>query len=188
MRRALIPALLLVLLSVVLGATVFREPVAWAAQAVDATIIGPLDGNGNVRVHEQGTANVRVTDNPARSPFVTVRPLSLADGDASAFGPVATVPLGKRLVIDYISGRMNVPTGQTGAFELTAQDGQTGLYFFPATFVGTSGGFNSLYMSETTQIYADSGQRVEAGCRRFGPSLAGSGSCQLTVSGHFVDL
>jgi hypothetical protein len=59
-RKALIPAFLLVVLSVVLGATVFREPVAWAAQTVDANIIGPLDGNGNVKVHEQGTANVNV--------------------------------------------------------------------------------------------------------------------------------
>ena len=49
------------LLSVVLGATVFSTPLAWAAQAVDATIIGPLD-NGNIRIHEEGTANVRVTN------------------------------------------------------------------------------------------------------------------------------
>jgi hypothetical protein len=51
-----------VLLSLVLGATVFREPVAWAAQNVSATITGPLDGQGNVAVHEQGTANVSVTN------------------------------------------------------------------------------------------------------------------------------
>jgi hypothetical protein len=58
MRRALFPAILVLLLSTVLGATVFREPIAWAAQTVDATIIGPLDNNGNVKVHEQGTATV----------------------------------------------------------------------------------------------------------------------------------
>jgi len=49
---------LLILAAIVLGATVFREPVAWAAQSVDATILGPLD-NGNVRTHEEGTANTR---------------------------------------------------------------------------------------------------------------------------------
>ena len=48
-------------LSVVLGATVFREPIARAAQSLDVNIIGPLD-NGNVRVHEEGTANVNVTN------------------------------------------------------------------------------------------------------------------------------
>jgi hypothetical protein len=39
------------LLSAMLGATVFREPVAWAAQTVDANIIGPLDDQGFLRVH-----------------------------------------------------------------------------------------------------------------------------------------
>ena len=48
---------LLLIGATVLGATVFKEPIAWAAQGVDATIVGPLD-NGNVRVHEEGTANV----------------------------------------------------------------------------------------------------------------------------------
>ena len=33
-----------------LGATVFREPIAWAAQSVSATIVGPLDDDGNVKV------------------------------------------------------------------------------------------------------------------------------------------
>jgi stage V sporulation protein SpoVS len=46
------------LLSLVLGATVFREPIAWAAQSVSATIAGPLDSHGNVAVHEMGTAAV----------------------------------------------------------------------------------------------------------------------------------
>ena len=36
-----------------LGATVLREPIASAAQSVSATIIGPLDAQGNVKVHEQ---------------------------------------------------------------------------------------------------------------------------------------
>lgn len=61
MRRVLL-VLALVGASLVLGATVFKEPVAWAAQAVDARIIGPLDADGNVRVHEQGTADVNVTN------------------------------------------------------------------------------------------------------------------------------
>jgi hypothetical protein len=64
MRRAIIPAFLLVLGSVVLGATVLRAPIASAAQSLGATIVGPLDSNGNVAVHEQGTANVNVANAP----------------------------------------------------------------------------------------------------------------------------
>jgi hypothetical protein len=53
---------LLILGATILGSTVLREPIANAAQSVDANIIGPLDGQGNVKVHEQGTANVNVTN------------------------------------------------------------------------------------------------------------------------------
>ena len=62
MRRPLAFVALAVLAGVVLAATVFREEVAYAAQAVNATIVGPLDGGGNIKVHEQGTANVNVTN------------------------------------------------------------------------------------------------------------------------------
>jgi hypothetical protein len=34
---------------------VLREPVAHAAQSIAATIVAPVDGQGNVAVHEQGT-------------------------------------------------------------------------------------------------------------------------------------
>jgi hypothetical protein len=53
---------LLVLSATFLSATVLSGPIASAAQSVSATITGPLDGQGNVKVHEQGTADVRSTD------------------------------------------------------------------------------------------------------------------------------
>jgi hypothetical protein len=53
---------LLLVGATVLGATVLREPVAWAAQTMDAKIIGPLDGNGNVRVAQQGTVAATSAD------------------------------------------------------------------------------------------------------------------------------
>ncbi len=61
MRRWAVAAAM-VFAACVLGATVFSQPVAWAAQAVGATIVGPLDESGNVKVHEAGTANVNVTN------------------------------------------------------------------------------------------------------------------------------
>jgi len=73
-RRAIVGALLLVGLGVVLGTTVFRADIAQAtglAQSVtvDNTTSDPvpvreqnLDGNGNLKVHEQGTAKVKVTN------------------------------------------------------------------------------------------------------------------------------
>jgi hypothetical protein len=59
MKKWTFVALLLVG-ATVLGATVLREPIASAAQTVNAKIVDPLDGHGNVRVHEEGTAAVHV--------------------------------------------------------------------------------------------------------------------------------
>jgi hypothetical protein len=61
-RKVLIAALALIGLGVFSGTTVFREGIAQAAQAVTAEIVGPLDAQGNVKVHEQGTADVKVTN------------------------------------------------------------------------------------------------------------------------------
>jgi hypothetical protein len=75
MKKALVPALLLVLGSVVLGATVFRAPLASAAAGgIPSMLVANdkqhalpveeqnLDANANIKVHEQGTANVNVTN------------------------------------------------------------------------------------------------------------------------------
>ena len=53
---------LLLVGATILGSTVLHEPIANAAQNVGATIVGPLDANGNVKVAQQGTANVNVTN------------------------------------------------------------------------------------------------------------------------------
>ena len=74
MGKALIPAFLLVVAAIVLGSTLFREQVARAATPFTNVIVGntstnpvPVtvqntETNGNIKVHEQGTANVNVTN------------------------------------------------------------------------------------------------------------------------------
>src|SRR2546423_4005453 len=96
MRRAIVPALLLVLVSVVLGATVFREQVAQAA----ATLMvreQNTDAQGNIKVHEQGTAAVR-----AANEEVTVQKKFSETQANFCAGDIYTVPAGKRLVVEYI--------------------------------------------------------------------------------------
>jgi len=60
MSKVIAVAFLLVC-AALLGGTVLREPVASAAQSIGATIVGPLDAQGDVKVHEQGTASVSGT-------------------------------------------------------------------------------------------------------------------------------
>jgi hypothetical protein len=59
MRKALVAALLLVLGSAVLGATVLREPLAWAAKPIETVIVGN-NASQPVPVQVQGTANVKL--------------------------------------------------------------------------------------------------------------------------------
>jgi hypothetical protein len=79
-RRATISALLLVGVGIVLGATVFRTDIAQATGLAQSVTVNNtaaqavpvreqnLDG-GNIKVHEQGTANVAVKAYPAASRF-----------------------------------------------------------------------------------------------------------------------
>jgi hypothetical protein len=60
MRKALIPALLIVVLSMVLGATVFREEVAQAAASLNVFVTN--DTAHPVPVQQQGTATVNVAN------------------------------------------------------------------------------------------------------------------------------
>lgn len=74
MKKALIPTFLLVLGSTVLGATVLQEPLAHAAAPIVSVLVTNdaarpvpareqnLDPDGNIKVHEQGTADVNVTN------------------------------------------------------------------------------------------------------------------------------
>jgi hypothetical protein len=62
MRYRISFTLVLIGVGALLGSTVLRDGIANAAQSVGATITGPLDSSGDVAVHEQGTANVSVTN------------------------------------------------------------------------------------------------------------------------------
>jgi hypothetical protein len=86
-RRGLIGALLLVGLGVILGTTVFRDDVAQAtglAQAPTPVREQNLDGNTNIKVHEQGTANVNVTN----SSLPVAPPTPVTSGGSALAVPV----------------------------------------------------------------------------------------------------
>lgn len=81
MKKWTFVALLLVG-AAILGSTVLREPIAHAAQSTATTIVGPLDANGNVKVHEQGTVTVNeeiTTDLIARQTINSADPVLTVD-------------------------------------------------------------------------------------------------------------
>lgn len=123
MKGKLLVGALVVAAAMLLGATVLREPIALAAQSVAAEIIGPLDGNGNVRVHEQGTANVNVTNGSLKVttdevPYEHTVFFNQTDQTCTQFVcnvSFPAVPAGKRLIITYASARWALTAGGNGA-------------------------------------------------------------------------
>jgi hypothetical protein len=161
---------LLVVGATVLGATVLREPIARASQVVDANIIGPLDEQGNVKVHEQGALQVassssnplwvKAADNPAFEPYNEhIFFFHDAPGSLCQERPV---PQGKRLVLETVSARFSSPQNEIAQASfgvLRTTDGATFLdqdYEIPLTYQGESGiTFTHRFSgSESVRVYA----------------------------------
>jgi hypothetical protein len=168
-RRAIIGALFLIGVGVVLGATVFRTDIAQAtglsqSVTVDNTAANPvpvkeqnLDGSGNIKVHEQGTAQVDASSTPARE--AVERELAI-----HTLGECFTVPAGKRLVIQEVSGQALVHTGDSSAWVIqVAFGGSPNVHFLIAPdtrLPAPNTGYDTLVFSEPTTIYADGGASV----------------------------
>jgi hypothetical protein len=143
--------------AIVLGATVLREPIAYAAQTVNATIVGPLDGGGNVKVHEQGTAAVDVTNSsiavrPVGDP-ITIKLSSFAGTGPSEY----VVPANKSLLIQYVNGLIDADLDTFLNLHVTVLPP---LHSF--TFAGLETG-GVLVISEPVVIRAGPGQHVQLG-------------------------
>lgn len=94
---------------------------AGCASTQDVNIVGPLDAGKSVKVHEQGTANVAVTNSPlAVSGTVSVGNLPL---DASGAVRV-TVPAVQRGTVSLVAQNVDLPAN--------------GVVFQPDPFIDTS--------------------------------------------------
>jgi hypothetical protein len=114
-RQAALGALVLVGVGVVLGATVFRSDIAQATGLAQAVTVANtaaqavpvreqnLDANGNIKVHEQGTAKVSDSDSPGRTAVYYQAGISLS-----------AVPAGHRLIVTFVTAEANQFTGAAG--------------------------------------------------------------------------
>jgi hypothetical protein len=101
MKKAIIPAFLLVLGSTVLGATVLQEQLAWAAPPLPSVFVANdaanpvptrelnVDADRNIKVHEQGTADVNVTNTSL--PVAPLEPVTSGSGETLLFCPAERV-------------------------------------------------------------------------------------------------
>jgi hypothetical protein len=181
MRKALVLVCLLLLGGIVLGATVFRAPVVWAAQQVDANIIGPLD-NGNVRVHEEGTAQVQEKRDPFQRTVLT------DDWGGNTFRNfTVAIPTGKVLIVQTVSVSAVVEAGQAVRANVTAQ-GVGGLsnHPIPLDREGSFSGRDLYVGTESISAYATGSFGLLASVVRNSASGSG-GRVQFSVSGYLVD-
>lgn len=174
-RRTIIGSLLLIAVGVSLGGTVLQDQVANArafAQAVtvDNTPANAVpvreqnrDANGNIKVHEQGTANMNVT-NSALAVRQAGTPVTIFLQSLDYY----TVPAGKHLVLTYVTGQAT--SSSMGITNLLNGGGFFPQYKFPATNAAPG----VFYMSEPVTIFADGGDRLQA-TGGVDPSLWASG-------------
>lgn len=131
---------------------------------------------------------VRDVDNPARQPFQEEFAITLPDnfgGENATF----MVPLGKRLVIEYVSARGFVPAGQTLTFSIRTRQGNTPngvVHYLVSTEQGFSGTSTGFVAGQVMRLYADPGTQVLVRAGR--NPATGTGNAFIAVSGHFVDV
>jgi hypothetical protein len=187
MRRTVIPVFVLVLASVVLGATVFREQVARAAASMPQVFVAN-DTSHPVPVREQGTVSVTSSDDPGRSAFAFFQSDSWESGEDSHHVDF-TVPAGKRLVIDAVSISSSLDTHGQKMLTAAVQahvNGQFEDYFMTPTFTGVNTSGRDVYIAgQQTTIYADGGTDVLLFGSR--DSFTGAGILNVSVQGHLID-
>jgi hypothetical protein len=149
----------------------------------------PLPVSGNVGANIIGTPNLRVSnpvdtnsnpvplltrdaDNPAREPVqgsCEVPPTPTSAGTCivnfypASGGSFTNVPSGKRLVIEMVSGRVELSKGSIPeGYEISVTLGSAQVpHDFVPRFVGTIGATDIYTVSEQTHLYADPGTTVQ---------------------------
>ena len=177
MRQVAIPVVA-VIAAVGLGATVFREQVASAADKVQSVFVT------NDAAHR---VPVTSADDPGRQAFAFFKSDSWDSGDSHDVS--FTVPGGKRLVIEAVSITGLLSThGQkmlTAAIQAHV-NGQLEDYFMTPTFTGVSTSVRDVYVaSQQTTVYADGGTDVLLFASK--DSSTGGGILDVSVQGHLID-
>jgi hypothetical protein len=153
-----------------------------------------LASGTTVQVGNTETNPVRVqnTDESARQPFRAMVNAFFEDSTI-IYQDVVTVPAGKRLVIEYVSGMAAVGIGQKVLFFIghTRPSEPDLFYYFTATpqgeLVNLGAGKEHFTACQLTRIYAEAGENIYFRAKR-SSSDSVHNYAQLTISGYFVDV
>jgi hypothetical protein len=135
---------------------------------------------------------VEITNTPATEPVQHKCVCVITSGTAIATDTVA-VPSGRRLVIEFVSVRTILPTGQTPEVQIFTgtgglPSGTTSMghsIALPVTPI-PSGASDVYHASQPVRLYADPGSDVTIHVARF--QTTGTATFEVTFSGHLVTL
>jgi hypothetical protein len=181
MRAALI-AITLLVVGVILGGTVMREPIANAAQQFPKFIVANTASN---------PVPVTSSDDPARQAFAYFNNETMAAGDAQHHVGV-TVPEGKRLVIESVSGSAGFETSSEALVNVSVQarvNGNLQSYSLPAVFEGRSPVAVRPFLwaaTDLVRLYADGGTEVDIFWTRTTAS-PDEATLNISVQGYLID-
>jgi hypothetical protein len=137
----------------------------------------PISIQGTAQIDTSSPIPVHDVDNVAQEPF------HAAFTDAVPL----TVPSGKRLVIEHVSGFAGVFEAVTLAVSIeTKLGGHTINHAFPVTLAFDNGDTRTYTFGSLTRLYADPGTTVRARVNLTGNPAANSANC--TLSGYLIDV
>ena len=141
-----------------------------------------------VRVtHVDTPVDVRDVENPARQIFEKIISGPIPISGTSLTTTIFTAPLGKRLVIEYVSARILMPLGQKVSFQVQLSVGPSiPLVNVPAISQGTFFAEDLFIASQQVRIYVDPGVGVSLVTSRSTTS-GGWNNTDWSVVGHLVD-
>lgn len=187
-RQATLGALLLIVVGVILGTTVFRSDIAQATGLAQAVVVSNTTSNP-VPVRTQGTVAVTSTDDPGRNAFAFFQNDSF-DSTEKSHVVSFTVPAGKRLVIQSVSIETSLTTGVGQKLVLGSVQAQVNGhledYLMAPTFTGTLEGRDIYVLSQPTTIYADAGTDVHIFATR-NATDSGINLMNASVQGYLID-
>ena len=135
------------------------------------------------RVIAPGALRVAEYNDPARLPITEAGFGTLSDATSGASGNIMTVPDGYRLVIETVSVRASLPTGERSWRTWIYYPGS---FFVPLFLAGNSAGRDNYYGSERVELYVDPGEDVQWVLNR--DSSVGEASVYFNISGHLVKI
>jgi len=129
---------------------------------------------------------VREVADPAKQPFQAMEIAQITD--LNHLFQLATVPAGKRLVIEYASAGSNVTAGtKMVAVITTTAGGNTVSHSLVMVDQGLLQGSLNIVAAQPMRLYADPGTPVTGIIWRDSPN-GGGGNWGMTISGYFVDV